>query len=59
MNLELSLEEAALLREFLDQRLGDMSAEISHTDNPAFRRELKARRDHMRAVRDRLAGAAA
>jgi hypothetical protein len=35
MNVELSMDEASVLREILEHHLGDMSAEISHTDNPS------------------------
>lgn len=54
MNVELSMDEASVLREILEHHLGDMSAEISHTDNPEFRSLLRERRDHMKSVRDKL-----
>lgn len=56
MQLELTTDEATALRELLDRHLGDMSAEISHTDNPAFRVHLRARRDALAAVRAKLGG---
>lgn len=54
MRLELSTEEAAVLREFLGRRMGDLSMEISHTDNPAFRRTLRSERDLLRQVYEAL-----
>jgi hypothetical protein len=56
MQLTLSDEEAHVLREFLDQQLGGLSMEISHTDNPAYRSDLRVRRDTLRRIRDALAG---
>jgi hypothetical protein len=54
MLLELSADEAVALRDFLTSRLGDLSAEISHTDNPAFRRDLRQQRDHLLRVHEVL-----
>lgn len=54
MQLELSADEADALRGFLGRRLGDLSMEISHTDNPAYRRMIRAQRDHLRRVYDAL-----
>lgn len=54
MQLELSVEEALALRDFLDRRLGDLSMEISHTDNPAYRRVLRTERDLLRRVHSAL-----
>jgi hypothetical protein len=54
MNLDLGGEEVALLRELLDRHLGDMYAEISHTDNPTFRSRLRAERDLLKGIRERL-----
>ena len=56
MELTLNDVEATELRDLLDGSLGDLSSEIADTDNPSFRLALKARRDHLRAVRDKLAG---
>jgi hypothetical protein len=55
MQVELTDDEAAALRDLLDAHLGDLSAEISHTDNPAFRRLLRARRDQLTRARTALA----
>jgi hypothetical protein len=54
MEIMLTDEEAAALRDLLDGRFGEMSGEISHTDNPAFRRRLIEQRDLLRGVRNRL-----
>ncbi|MGI5132844.1 hypothetical protein ACQEVB_39015 [Pseudonocardia sp. CA-107938] len=59
MRIELSDEDAAALREVLTDRLGDLSTEIAGTDNPAFRRALRERRDLIVRVRDSLAAATA
>ena len=55
MQLELTDDEVVALRDFLTSRLGDLSAEISHTDNPAYRRELRQQRDLLLRVHDTLA----
>jgi len=55
MLLELNDDEAAVLRDFLERHLGDMSMEISHTDSPAFRAALRLRRDTLRLIALRLA----
>lgn len=54
MRLELTEEEAGILREVLGTRLGDLSAEIANTDNPAFRRVLRNRRDRLARVHTAL-----
>jgi len=56
MELTVTEAEATELRDLLDGSLGDLSSEIADTDNPSFRLALKARRDLLRAVRDKLAG---
>jgi len=56
MELTLSDTEATDLRDLLDGSLGDLSSEIADTDNPSYRLALKARRDNLRAVRDKLPG---
>jgi hypothetical protein len=56
MFVELTEGESAALREVLDRTLGDMSMEIAATDNPAFRTELRAHRDALRSVAQKLAG---
>ena len=54
MTLTLDETQAAVLRELLDSALRDLSYEISNTDNPAFKRGLRARADSMRAVLEAL-----
>jgi hypothetical protein len=56
MRLELSDTEVQLLRETLDVTVRDLSAEIADTDNPVYRRELSARRDHLLAILERVGG---
>jgi hypothetical protein len=54
MRLDLTEQEAAVLRDYLGRWLGDMSMEISHTDNPAYRRSMRLERDVLRRVYDSL-----
>jgi hypothetical protein len=41
MQLSLSEQDAAILRELLDAKLIDLRREISHTDSPRFRHTLE------------------
>lgn len=54
MQLTISDDEADVLVDFLDQHFGALSMEISHTDNPAYRQDLRRRRDSLRGIRDSL-----
>jgi hypothetical protein len=54
MIIELTHDEEEALRALLDRDLGNMYAEISHTDNPAFRAGLREEREILRAIRERL-----
>jgi hypothetical protein len=54
--LELSAEQVVLLADLLDGAIRDLSPEIADTDNPTFRRELKERREQLRAIRALLEG---
>lgn len=54
MLIELSDHEAGVLREYLDRIIGDLGMEIPATDSPAFREQLRGRRDALRRVRDCL-----
>jgi hypothetical protein len=56
MQVELSDDEVELLREVLDTTVADLSPEIADTDNPFYRRGLVGRRDHIRAILDKLGG---
>lgn len=58
MQLTLSDDETDVLLDFLEQHFGAMSMEISHTDNPTYRSELRRRRDSLRGIRDSLRAAA-
>ena len=54
MNLHLDDVQADELRLVLDGALGDLSHEIADTDNASFRDRLRARREHLRAIRAQL-----
>jgi hypothetical protein len=41
MTFELSAEDAALVREFVEGRLVELKKEINRTENSAFREELR------------------
>lgn len=57
MQLTLTDDESADLRDLLDGSLGDLSSEIADTDNPNFRLALKERRIHLKSVRAQLGSA--
>jgi hypothetical protein len=48
MAVELSEAQAGAVAVFLAGHLGDLSAEIAATDDPAYRRDLVARRELLR-----------
>lgn len=50
MNIELSDDDARFLTEILESEISDLSPEIADTDNPTYRRGLRERREHMRAL---------
>jgi len=50
MQLTLDDTQAEVLRETLDSTLRDLRFEIADTDNPAFRRQLKAREEVLRSL---------
>lgn len=54
MNLDLSDEEALALRGLIDRHVSNMYAEISHTDNPGYRAQLRDERAVLQGVRVRL-----
>jgi hypothetical protein len=54
MHLDLTEEEAEVLRDVLGRWLGDLSMEISHTDNPVYRRAVRVQRDALRRVYNAL-----
>ncbi|MFP3900356.1 MAG: hypothetical protein ACLFXM_05850 [Acidimicrobiia bacterium] len=59
MDLALTDEDAELLREILDTVLGDLSYEISNTDNASYRSQLRDRRERIEAIRRQVGGGAA
>jgi hypothetical protein len=54
MQFEIEDGDALVLRDVLTAWLGEISAEIRHTDNPGVRERLRARRDSIRRVLDDL-----
>jgi len=56
MNIELSLadEEARELASALDIRLLEMRSELAHTDDHAYKNDLRRSRDRLQAVAQRL-----
>ena len=56
MRLELDDGDLQILREELHWVVRDLSPEIADTDNPTYRRDLKNRRDRLRAMLDLLGG---
>jgi len=54
MQIEITEDQARVLRDVLDTWLGDVSAEIRHTDNPGVRSGLRERRDCIRGVREQV-----
>jgi hypothetical protein len=56
MQLELTDEEAGLLRELLDSALRELNYEIADTDTSRFRDELRARREQVRRLLDGVGG---
>ena len=55
-HLQLEPDEVEALREVLHSVISDLSPEIADTDNPEYRRGLKARRELLRTVVARLDG---
>ena len=54
MMLALTDEEARVLDDLLEGQLRSMRIEIAHTDDRAFRSDLRDRYDHLERVRLRL-----
>ena len=57
--LDLTAAQAAVVRTVLEQRLGNLSSEIRHTDTPRFRQELRDEREELRSVVSQLQALAA
>ncbi len=55
MTLELTPQERDLLVGLLDREISDLGPEIHHTDTRSFRQDLKATRQLLLHLRDRLA----
>jgi hypothetical protein len=56
MQLDLSDDDVELLREILDTAVDRLTTEIGHTDNRAYRQNLKDRRDRLRGLIGVLGG---
>ncbi len=54
LNLELTQEQAAILREYLRRELADLSVEIAGTDRLEYRQSIKAERQLLEEIVDRL-----
>ena len=54
VHLDLSNDEAQLLREFLESTLSNLSYEIRDTDTKEYRDALKAKRDTLTKVKEAL-----
>jgi len=54
-NLELTTEEALLLKEILQSDLGDLRMEIADTDLQSFRDKLRSNEELIKRIIDRLA----
>jgi hypothetical protein len=52
--IQLSAEEAALLKELLQSALGEIKVEIRHTETSAFRKTLHEKEDKIRELLARL-----
>jgi hypothetical protein len=50
MELRLGEDDVVVLGDVLTRYLGELSAEISHTDNPGYRRRLRDRQEALRRV---------
>ncbi|MGN6242828.1 MAG: hypothetical protein ACTHQ3_04050 [Motilibacteraceae bacterium] len=50
MELRLGEDDVVILGDVLTRYLGELSAEISHTDNPSYRRRLRERQEALRRV---------
>jgi Mn-containing catalase len=54
MPIELTDEEASLVKELLGGALGEIKAEIRHTETDSFRRALHEKEEQIRALLERL-----
>ena len=56
MNLELTQEDVAILRDTIQSYLNDLHDEIVHTENFEFREGLQERQRRLQDILDRLGG---
>lgn len=56
MNLDLSSEDVAILRDVVRSYLNDLHDEIAHTENFEFREALQERQRRLVAILERLGG---
>jgi len=50
MKIDLADDDVEILGEVLDTALADLTSEIAHTDNRAYRQALKDRRERLRGL---------
>jgi len=55
MNLHVTEEERGILARLIHREMSDLGPEIRHTDAADYREELKAYRDRLHTLSDRLA----
>lgn len=53
-NLELTMDEALLLKEILQSHLGDLRMEIADTDLQSFREKLRKNEEVIKRIIERL-----
>jgi hypothetical protein len=58
VDVELTVEESGALRKAMQSYLSDLRMEISDTDNPAYRRDLRDERAALEAILAKLDDAA-
>jgi LPS O-antigen subunit length determinant protein (WzzB/FepE family) len=56
MNLDLTQEDAAILRDVIRSYLSELHDEIVHTENFEFREALQAKQQRLNDLLDRLGG---
>jgi hypothetical protein len=56
MDLHLTDDDTALLREVLDSAFRDLRFEIADTDNHEYKNDLKQREARLRALLDQVGG---
>jgi hypothetical protein len=59
VDVELTVEESSALQQALQSYLADLRMEITDTDNPAYKRELRDERAALERVATKLTDAAA